>query len=428
MAEPGDRVKAMTNDGSFEGILMPGSNNSVFIKLDSGYNIGIDSKKISSLKVLGIAMKKKGEVKQVKKKNNLPSIAILHTGGTIASKVDYRTGGVSAGYSAEEFLEMFPGLSEIANIETKAVLNIMSEDICFADYVKLANAIEEFSGKCDGIIIGHGTDTLSYTSAALAFMFEKINIPVILVGSQRSSDRGSSDSAMNVQSAARFIASSDFAGIAICMHSSSNDDQCAIFSPLKTRKMHTSRRDAFKAINDTPIALVDSFGKMDFIKKDYSRKSNEKTILKPGFEKDVCLLKTHPNMSQDIFDFCTKRYKAIVIEGTGLGHAPVNISNNQKNYEALKSYIKKGGIVAVTSQCIYGRVHPSVYSNLRRLSEIGCIFCEDMLPETAFIKAAWLLGNYKPAEAAGLLAANLRGEITERSLYEKDFLEYSYKN
>ena len=249
-----------------------------------------------------------------------------------------------------------------------------------------------------------------------------------MVGSQRSSDRGSSDSAMNVQSAARFIASSDFAGIAICMHSSSNDDQCAIFSPLKTRKMHTSRRDAFKAINDTPIALVDSFGKMDFIKKDYSRKSNEKTILKPGFEKDVCLLKTHPNMSQDIFDFCTKRYKAIVIEGTGLGHAPVNISNNQKNYEALKSYIKKGGIVAVTSQCIYGRVHPSVYSNLRRLSEIGCIFCEDMLPETAFIKAAWLLGNYKPAEAAGLLAANLRGEITERSLYEKDFLEYSYKN
>ena len=111
-----------------------------------------------------------------------------------------------------------------------------------------------------------------------------------------------------------------------------------------------------------------------------------------------------------------------------MGQVPINSKENEPNLKALKALVDSGCVVGITSQCIYGRVHPSVYSNLRRLSEIGCIFCEDMLPETAFIKAAWLLGNYKPAEAAGLLAANLRGEITERSLYEKDFLEYSYKN
>jgi glutamyl-tRNA(Gln) amidotransferase subunit D len=274
--------------------------------------------------------------------------------------------------------------------------------------------------------LGHGTDTLTFTAAALAFIFEKINIPVLIVGSQRSTDRGSTDGAMNLICAAEFITKTDFTGVAICMHNSSNDNKCAILPATKTRKMHTSRRDDFKAINHTPIALVDfKTRKIEFLKEDYKKKSkDDEVIVKDKFCEDIGILETHPVMKHELFEFYAKNYKGFVLEGTGLGHAPTNLGeNNLKNYEILKNYIKNGGIVAVTSQCLYGRVHPNVYTNLRRLSDIGCIFCEDMLPETAFIKLAWLLGNYPRDEAKKLMAKNLRGEITERSVYEEDFLE-----
>jgi len=295
----------------------------------------------------------------------------------------------------------------------------MSEDIHFSDYQRLSDSIRKHAKKgAHGIIIGHGTDTLTYTAAALSFMFEKINIPVLIVGSQRSSDRGSSDAASNLICAVEFITKSDFVGVAICMHNSTNDDKCAILPACKTRKMHTSRRDSFKAINDTPIALVDyEKRKIEFLKKEYNKKSGDNSVIvKDKFDPGVGLLKTHTNMKHSLFEFFTKSYKAFVIEATGLGHAPTNLGeSNLKNYESLKRFIKKGGIVAITSQCIFGRVNPNVYTNLRRLSSIGCVFCEDMLPETAFIKLAWLLGNYKDKdEVKRLLSTDLRGEINPR--------------
>jgi len=123
-----------------------------------------------------------------------------------------------------------------------------------------------------------------------------------------------------------------------------------------------------------------------------------------------------------LLEFLTQNFDAIVVEATGLGHMPTNTPENLKNYETLKKFIKNGGVVAITSQCLFGRVHPNVYANLRRLSSIGCIFCDDMLPETAFIKLSWLLGNYKKEEAKKLIDKNLRGEITKRTEYEEEFL------
>ncbi|MCK5282452.1 MAG: Glu-tRNA(Gln) amidotransferase subunit GatD [Nanoarchaeota archaeon] len=427
MAVPGDRIKIVTKEKEIEGILMPNeSDSSVFIKRNDGYNMGIDKKKITKISVLKAKTEKKEQKKVIKDKKGLKKIVILHTGGTIASKVDYETGGVIAKFSAGDLIEMFPELIEIANFQTDLVSNMMSEDMVFSDYQKIISSIKKYIGKCDGIIIGHGTDTLAYTAAALSFAIENPSIPILLVGSQRSSDRGSSDAAQNLLCASLFITRSDFKGIAICMHNSSNDDKCAILPPTKTRKMHTSRRDAFKTINDSPIALVDSKSqKIEFIKELTDKATpDNKIIIKDKFETKVGLLKTHPNIDPNLFEFFTKNYKAIIIEGTGLGHAPTNLGNNNlKNYEILKRFIKSGGIVAITSQCLFGRVHPNVYTNLRRLSDIGCIFCEDMLPETAFIKLAWLLGNYDKEKAKELLNKNLREEITERTPYKEDFLE-----
>jgi len=427
MTHPGDIVEIKTHAQTEQGILMPDPDeNTIIIKLDNGYNLGFVRKDVLSIKLI----EKKKEIEKVTTEKSFDkkkkTIVILHTGGTIASKVDYKTGAVSAKFTAEDLLEMFPELNKVANIETELVSNMMSEDMGFNNYQKIAEAIKKHSKKkVAGIIIGHGTDTLGYTAAALSFMFEKIDLPIMLVGSQRSSDRGSTDATQNLICAAEFITKTKFIGVAICMHNSASDDVCAILPPTKTRKMHTSRRDAFKPINSSPIALVDyNKRKVKFLTEDYPKKSKDKeVILKEKLSEEVGLLKVHPNMDLKLFKFFTENYKAFIIEGTGLGHAPTNVGVNLKNYELLKSFVKKGGVVAITSQCLYGAVHPYVYTNLRRLSEIGCIFCEDMLPETAYIKLAWLIGNYPVEKVKELMIENLRGEINTTRTYEKEFIK-----
>ncbi len=408
----GDKVLIQTKDKKLEGIYMPDSTKQkIFIKLNTGYNVGILTKNIKKSKVLKAYKKKTAKKKPIKHSKSKKTITILHTGGTVASKVDYETGGVTAHFTPEDLVEMVPELEKIANIKTELVSEMMSEDMMFTDYQKMLKAIKKHS-KSDGIILTQGTDTLAHTAAALAFAIEETNIPILIVGSQRSSDRGSSDAAMNLICATEYIIKSGFTGVAICMHDSTSDHKCAISSATKTRKMHTSRRDAFKTINDTPIALINY--KTKHIQQIKELKKGKKLTIKDKFEPKVGILKTHTNMNPKLFEFYAKNYKAIILEGTGLGNAPTNLGkDNLKNYNTLKNYIKKGGIVAVTSQCLYGRVHPHVYTNLRRLADIGGIFCQDMLPETAFIKVSWLLGSY-PKQAKKLLNENLRDEINER--------------
>jgi len=417
---PGDLITVKTKDKEYTGRLMPNEEtDSLIIKLDSGYNIGIDKKNIVESKIHETLNEpKKGTKLKIKKDPKKPNITILHTGGTIASKVDYQTGGVIATFEPEDLIEKFPELHDIANINSQLVSNKMSEDMMFADYKNMIEAIKKCHDKSDGIIIGHGTDTLGYSAAALSFALEGLGIPILLVGSQRSSDRGSSDAAINLINAAYFIAKSDFSGVAVCMHSSMNDTSCAILPGCKTRKMHTSRRDAFKAVNDTPIALVDYKAKKIEFQKEHTKKSKSKLNILPEFEEKVGLIKSYPNMNPEQFLFF-KGYKGLVIEGTGLGHTLVG--KEDEYVKAIKQLIDSGTIVTMTSQCIFGRVHPKVYTNIRKYSNIGVLYSEDMIPETAYIKLSWLLGNYPKEKAKELYAQNLRGEISER--LGTDFLD-----
>jgi glutamyl-tRNA(Gln) amidotransferase subunit D len=425
-AKPGDKVKVIMADEIREGILMPNQGtDAVIIKLDNGYNIGIDNKKIKEIEVLekfkSISIKRKDDIKKDSKK---PTIAILHTGGTIASKVDYRTGAVYSSFNPEDLLEMFPEMFDIANFSSKLIANMWSDDLRFKHFEIIAKAIEKEAKKgVEGIIVGMGTDNLAVASAALAFIIEETSIPILFVGAQRSSDRGSSDAAMNLVCAAEFISKTDFAGVAICMHESSGDNGCAILPPTKTRKLHSSRRDAFKPVNETIIARID-YGtrEIEFVKKDYSRKDNKrKLVIKPKMEEKVGLLKIHVNMFPGQFEFY-RGYKGLIIEGTGLGHTPGQVPNewckiHGKIYPALKKVIDSGCIVVMTTTCIFGRVHMHVYDKGVDLSKLGVMPGKDMLPETAFVKLAWLLGNYKK-EVKELIGKNLRGEINER--IEKD--------
>lgn len=411
----GALVEFAYGDTKIKGTIIPSNDETLMLKLDTGYNAGFETEKIKSIKKIGEA-KAVGKAKtiEVKKNPTLPTIAILHTGGTIASRVNYSTGGTYASFNVSDLVTMFPELTQIANIESVFVANMMSEDMGKSDYQKISSAVSEQIKKgVRGVIIGHGTDMFGYSAAALSFELENCPIPVLFVGAQRSSDRGSSDAAMNLICASTFITKTNFKGVAACMHHTSGDTACAIMSATKIRKMHTSRRDAFKVINDTPIALIDYKSKEIKWLKDAAQYAHAKGTFKllNNFDEKVGLIKMHPWITEKELDFYRKeKYKGLIIEGTGLGHTPVR--EKDSFIKAIKELIDSGCIVGITSQCLNGRVNPLVYTNLRKVSSTGAIYCEDMLPETALMKLSWLLGNYSAKEAREMLNKNLRGEIT----------------
>lgn len=417
MVNVGDHVEVKTSSENLKGILMPESTNKkLVLKLENGYNIGIDPKKIKSKRLIKKKTNKKVKISKIKMNKKLPKISILHTGGTIASKVSYETGGVTAKFKPEELLEMFPKIKKIANVNSRLIGNMFSEDMNFSHYNLIAKEIERESKKgVKGIIITHGTDTMHYTSAALSFIFEDLNIPVILTGAQRSSDRPSSDAELNLTCAVQFIANCDnFTDVGICMHSGLDDSSCYILSGTKTKKLHSSRRDAFQAINTKPWAKVDKNGKVNYISTNYN-KNGKKLSLKLLNEKlKIGFLKSHPGLSKEEISIYSK-FDGLIIEGTGLGHLGINkidkfTSKNETVFNEIKKLDKKIPIV-MCSQTNFGRVNMNVYGTGRKLQEF-IHSGSDMTSETSFIKLAWLLSNKKNIKE--LISENLRGEINSR--------------
>ncbi|HLC58699.1 MAG TPA: Glu-tRNA(Gln) amidotransferase subunit GatD [Candidatus Nanoarchaeia archaeon] len=427
----GDYVDIETKDGrKFSGLVMNSADISVVsLKLNSGYNLGIDKKNIKTTKV-GKAILSKIEIKKTEKIDfdpNKKTITILHTGGTVASRVSYKTGAVAPSFSPEQIVEMFPELKEIVNVKSRLISNMFSGDMRFGHWNLIAKEIEKELKDVDGVIVTHGTDTMAYTSSALGFILENLSKPVILVGAQRSSDRPSSDAGLNLICAANFIKHSDFNQVAICMHSKSEDDGCYILPAFNTKKLHTSRRDAFKVVNGKPIAFVSKSGSI--IKMEGYKKKEVKDKLKLKLINDklkIGVLKAHPNLFKEEVKMFAK-FNGLVIEGTGLGHLSVDKIDEitKENTLVLNEIGKLSKLIPVvmTSQCIFGTVNMNVYQYGRELQKAGVIGnLHNMTFETAFVKLAWLLSNFKKTEIKDLFAKNINGEVSERVAYEEEFI------
>jgi len=421
-AKSGDRVKIITEKEEFEGILMPRpellEKGFTVVKLDSGYNIGIEDKKIKKIELLKKYTPKKEKKSKIPFNKNLPTVSILSTGGTISSRIDYKTGGVVADYTAEDFVEMVPELAKIANIKAKKIMSAMTEDFTHKDWSLMAKEVANELEQSDGVILTMGTDTLHIAASVLSFFLKDLNKPVIITAAQRSIDRGSSDTFMNLICAITAAAKSDIAEVMTCLHGTTNDDYCLLNRGTKVRKMHTSRRDAFRPINDLPLAKVYSDGKIEITNKDYRKKGTGKVKVDDKFEEKTALIQVYPGMDPEVIDFyVNKGYKGIVLAATALGHVP------KKVYPNIEKAINKKIQIVIASQTLYGRVHPLVYSALRMLSiKLKCIFAEDMLPETAYVKLGWVLAKtIDPEKVKELMLKNIAGEITERS-DDKSFL------
>ena len=409
-AEIYDKVSLETNGVKYEGTLMPSQTDRIVLKLKNGYNIGI-KKESASLKLLDkkeekISHTEIGRVEK-NKKERLPNISILSTGGTIASKIDYRTGAVTSQFSADDVLSAIPELEEIANYNCRMIYSILSENMRPSYWVELARAVyEEIKNGADGVIITHGTDTMMYTAAALSFMIET-PVPIVLVGSQRSADRPSSDNAMNAICAAK-VATSDIAEVCVVMHGSTSDEFCYIHRGTKVRKMHTSRRDAFQSINARPIGRVEyPSGEIKMLSP-FVKRGEKKLAINDKLESKCALIKYITGASNESLLFHSgSGYKGIVIEGTGLGHV------STEWIPLIKTVTDAGIPVVMTSQCINGRVCDRVYDTGRDILKAGAIESEDMLSEVALVKLMWVLGQTKDIEkVSAMMHTNIAGELT----------------
>lgn len=417
---PGDRIKVIFPSEEYEGILLecPESERGiVMLKLDSGYNIGFIKKDILDVELTGKVKEKKIEI-DFKKDKDKPNVAMILTGGTIASKVNPKTGGVEPLDTPESLFTYYPNIFKKVNV-IKAEVPFMkaSEDMDFKDWRILAEKTEELlnNSNIKGVIITHGTDFLHYTSAALSFFLKNLNKPVVLTYSQRSIDRASSDAYLNLECSA-LAAISDIAEVMIVGHATQNDDYCFALPGIKVRKMHTTRRDTFRVLNGKPLAKIDE-NKIEILSEHKKRNKNivEKDI---RFEDKVALIKIYPGQEPDILDYyLDKNYKGIVLELAGLGHVPSR--GARKSWiKKLKQVQEKGMIVCGVAQTLGGRLNPYVYSNGRELMDTGVIFLEDMLPETALVKLGWVLGHKNWIKTKDLIKEtmlhNFSGEISGR--------------
>jgi len=403
----GDRISIERDGTSYEGVLMPSRREGyVVIKLDNGYNIGLHAERsrITLLNKRPESQKTKAE-RPMPRRDDLPEVSILSTGGTIASKVDYRTGAVTSQFSAGEIISAIPELEEIANYKARVVYQILSENMRAEYWIKLANCVaEEIEAGAKGVIITHGTDTMMYTAAALSFML-KTPVPVVLVGSQRSSDRPSSDASMNAVCAAT-VAISDIAEVCVVMHGSTSDDYCSIHRGTRVRKMHTSRRDAFQSINQPPLGKVDYLSREIKTFQPYRHRGEVALEVAARLEDKCALVKYTPGSSPEILNYYIDTgYRGIVLEGTGLGHV------SSIWIDGIKRATDEGIPVVITSQCLRGRICDRVYDTGRDMLNAGAIEGADMLPEVALAKMMWLLAN-RPGEVRSLMGQPLAGEIS----------------
>ena len=377
------------------------------VKLDSGYNIGVPPSSCTLVEHPVTVPLQQPEVVQNK---DLPTLAIVSTGGTIASRIDYRTGSVTSQFNASDILTAIPGLKEIANYRTVPLATILSENMTPAIWQELARAVHaEIKNGAKGVIVTHGTDTMAYSAAAISFMIDT-PVPIVFVGSQRSADRPSSDNAMNAVCAAA-AATSDLGEVVVVMHATTNDDTCAIHRGTRVRKMHSSRRDAFRSLGIDPIGEVEYPSRKVTLAKDAVRRGTSTLALYDRLDPHCALIHFFPGMAPEVLK-AYEGYHGLVIAGTGLGHTSTTL------IPPLKRLVEQGTLVVMTTQCMNGRVCDRVYDTGRDLLDAGVIEGGDMLPEAALTKLMWVLGNEKDrTKAAAMMQDDLKGEWMTRSAH-----------
>ncbi len=416
-------VRAITERGVFEGLILPRSETSdpdhLVLKLPTGYNIGLRHDRIRALEPIGF---REAHYKVPEQEFPVdaakPNVKLFGTGGTIASRLDYRTGAVIPAFTPGELYGSVPELADVCNLQTEKLFGVFSENMGPQQYVVLAeNVGQAIRDGYHGVVIGHGTDTMHHTAAALSYMVQNPPVPIVMVGSQRSSDRPSSDAARNLIAATTAAAHGDIAEVLVCMFGPTSDRYNLLHRGTRVRKMHSSYRSTFRTLGDIPLAMLEIDERRITPLKDDIRPRRDDTDVEVHavFDDRISLQYYYPGMKADVFDaLIDAGYRGIVIAGTGLGHV------NRQVYPALERAREAGVLVFMTLQTLWGFVQMHVYETGREILQLGVVPLANMLPEAAYIKLGWALGMHPddPEAVKSLMRTPLADEMTPREPHD----------
>lgn len=441
LPKPGERiiatVKTLNGEADHEGLVLPSpAPRHISIKLDNGYNVNYPQENIISWEYAPSAQTGPSPTLNAPAaSSDLPKVRLIHTGGTIASKVDYATGAVDARFEPEELLDAIPELASIAQLDALKIGNMFSDDIRPQHWNLMSEACAAaFADGCRGVVISHGTDTMHITASAVGFAFagkgETPPGPIAMVGSQRSSDRGSSDATENLLAAVHWAAygpePTGEAGDAcvVVMHDSQSDGTMAVHSGFAVRKMHSSRRDAFQAINGKPLAHVTITSEgietklnPDYLKMQENNPGRPKTQRPTKFEQGqrIAQFMAGPWLhAEHIEAVIATGVQGVVIHGTGLGHLPIedpqkDAPENTQLWRVLTRCMNRELPVVVVNQCIHGPVDMNVYSKGRKQIDMGILgHGISSTPEAITVKTHWCLSQ--GLDLKKTLPKNLCGE------------------
>jgi len=308
----------------------------------------------------------------------MKKLLLLATGGTIASVEGEE--GLVPGLSAEELLQYFDDNSQTVDVTCKILMNRDSTNMQPEHWAVMARAIAANYEKYDGFVITHGTDTLAYTSAALSYMLQNLNKPVVITGSQVPISFKQTDAKKNVSDSIRF-AMEDIGGVFVVFDG-------RVIIGTRAVKMRTKSYDAFESINHPYVAAIQEKTIHYYWKPSQTNSGNlaVDTSLCP----DVCLLKLHPGTKPEIFDYLKTAYKGIIIESFGNGGLPFEERNLLPKLQEL---VNAGVAVTISTQCLEEGQDLYLYEVGRKVAQYDVILSADMNTEAIVAKLMWTLGK-----------------------------------
>ncbi len=310
------------------------------------------------------------------------NILLIATGGTIASKKT--EDGLAPQITSEELLGYVPEIKEFCNVETIQLLNIDSTNIQPEYWVLMTEAIESNYDKYDGFVISHGTDTMSYTSAALSYLIQNLDKPVIITGAQKPINVDITDAKKNLLDSFRFAAEKDVRGVYLVF------DGKAIVG-TRARKVKSKSYSAFESINFPVAAIIDDSRITKYIR-------GEKFTEPVKFFKDIFpsifLLKLAPGMEPDVLDYIGEKYEGVVIESYGAGGLPFQ---DRRNFlEKLGALAERGKIIVIATQVMFEGSDMGVYEvGVKALKKYNVLQAYDMTIEAAITKLMWIMAQTK---------------------------------
>ncbi len=308
----------------------------------------------------------------------MKKILLIATGGTIASKSTPE--GLEPQIDSEELLKYVPGTEELWQVDAVQPFSLDSTNVCQEHWLALSRLVEESYEAYDGFVICHGTDTMAYTAAALSYLIQDNQKPVVITGAQKPINLEITDARLNLQDSLRFASDPRAHGVVIVFGG-------RVIAGTRAKKERSKSYNAFSSINFPDIAVIQD-GRILFYIDDRDR------VVAPvrfyhRMNSRVLLLKLIPGMDGRILNRMAADYDAVIIESFGVGGLPEY--GEQSFWDALKAWCREGKRVVMATQVTHEGSDLAVYQVGKRIKEnFPMVEAYDMTLEATVTKTMWL--------------------------------------